>query len=127
MKVLEPYLLTRLAAAVALGVLAGLAAGSWYIGGLFGGGAFAVLLVARRSGRYLGTPRGAVLTRDERGRSIADRAARNGFVVLLLAIAAVTVVGHVLGRSAAPLPLLDAALALGALTWLASDVWQRRN
>lgn len=122
-----PYLLTRWAAAAVLGLLAGLATGSWYLGGLFGGVALVALLVLRRSGRYLGTPQGAVLARDERGRTIADRAARNGFVVLMLTLAAVAVAGHALGRSAVPLPWIDALLALAGVTWLASDLWQRRG
>ncbi len=127
MKASIPYLLTRWTAAAVLGLLAGLATGSWYLGGLFGGVAFVALLVLRRSGRYLGTPQGAVLARDERGRTIADRAARNGFAVMMLTLAAVAVAWHALGRSAVPLPWIDALLALAGVTWLASDLWQRRG
>ncbi len=121
------YVATRLLVAVVLAVLAGAVSGSAYVAGMFGGLIFVVLLVARRSGRYLTTGDGAVLRRDERGREIADRAARSGFVVLVLATGALALVYHALGRAAVPVGLLEGALALGALSWLASDLWQRRG
>ncbi len=121
------YVATRLFVAVVLAVLAGLVSGSAYLAGMFGGLIFVVLLVARRSGRYLSTANGAILRRDERGREIADRAARNGFVVLVLATGGLAMVFHALGRTAVPVGLLEGALALGALAWLASDLWQRRG
>ncbi len=121
------YIATRLVVAVALALLAGLASGSSYVAGAVGGLAFVALLVARRSGRYLETGSAAVLDRDERGRTIADRAARNGFVVLVLATAALSMVSHALGRSTVSVALLEGSLALAALAWLASDLWQRRG
>ncbi|MEJ2287528.1 MAG: hypothetical protein P8Y02_02595 [Deinococcales bacterium] len=121
------YLATRLVVATALALFAGLATGNAYVAGALGGVAFVALVVVRRSGRYLETSDGAVLQRDERGRSIADRAARNGFVVLVLATAALSLASHALGRSTVSVTLVEAALALGALTWLASDLWQRRS
>lgn len=121
------YLAPRLLAVAALVVLAGLAGGSWYVAGLLGGVVLVALLALRRSGRYLVTAEGAVLQRDERGRAIADRAARNGFVVLVLATGALSIAFHVAGRTAVPLGLLEGAMALGALVWLASDLWQRRG
>lgn len=121
------YVVTRLLVAAVLAVLVGLVSGSSYLAGAVGGLGFVVLLVARRSGRYLTTADGAVLRRDERGREIADRAARNGFVVLVLATGALSMVFHALGRTAVPVGLLEGALALAALAWLASDLWQRRG
>jgi len=121
------YVATRLLVAAVLAALAGLVGGSWYLAGVFGGLSFVALMVVRRGGRYLTTANGAVVRRDERGREIADRAARNGFVVLVLATGVLAMVFHALGRGAVPVGLLDGALVLGALAWLASDLWQRRD
>ncbi len=121
------FVAARLLAAALLGGLAALAGASWYVAGALAGVAAVALLVARRQGRYLAGQRGAVLQRDERGRMIADRAARNGFVVLVLAVGAISIVAHALGRASIPLGLLEGALAAGALAWLASDAWQRRG
>jgi len=121
------FVATRLLAAIVVGGLAVLVGASWYAAGALAGLAAVALLVASRQGRHLSTANGAVLRRDERGRMIADRAARNGFVVLLLAVAAITVAAHALGRTSVSVGLVDAALAAGALAWLASDLWQRRG
>jgi hypothetical protein len=121
------YVATRLFVAAVMAVLVGLVGGSWYLAGVFGGLSFVVLMVARRGGRYLTSADGSVLRRDERGREIADRAARNGFVVLMLATGTLSMVFHALGRAAVPVGLLEGALALAALAWLASDLWQRRG
>ncbi|HKI56968.1 MAG TPA: hypothetical protein VKB31_07420 [Trueperaceae bacterium] len=121
------FVATRLLAAIVVGGLAVLVGASWYAAGALAGLAAVGLLVASRQGRHLSTANGAVLRRDERGRMIADRAARNGFVVLLLAVAAITVAAHALGRTSVSVGLVDAALAAGALAWLASDLWQRRG
>ena len=121
------FVATRTLVAAALGALAVLVGASWYAAGVLAGVALVALLVARRSGRYLSTDNGAVLRRDERGREIADRAARNGFVVLVLAVGAISAVSHALGRASVPVGAVEGALAAGALAWLASDLWQRRG
>jgi len=121
------FVATRLLAAIVVGGLAVLVGASWYAAGALAGLAAVGLLVASRQGRHLSTANGAVLRRDERGRMIADRAARNGFVVLLLGVAAITLAAHALGRTSVSVGLVDAALAAGALAWLASDLWQRRG
>ena len=121
------YVATRLLVAAVITVLAGLVGGSWYLAGVFGGLGFVVPMVARRGGRSFTTANGSVLRRDERGREIADRAARNGFVVLVAATGALAMAFHAPGRAAVPVGLLEEALALGALAWLASDLWQRRG
>ena len=121
------FVATRTLVAAALGALAVLVGASWYAAGVLAGVALVALLVARRSGRYLSTDNGSVLRRDERGREIADRAARNGFVVLVLAVGAISAVSHALGRASVPVGAVEGALAAGALAWLASDLWQRRG
>ena len=121
------FVATRTLVAAALGALAVLVGASWYAAGVLAGVALVALLVTRRSGRYLSTDNGAVLRRDERGREIADRAARNGFVVLVLAVGAISAVSHALGRASVPVGAVEGALAAGALAWLASDLWQRRG
>lgn len=127
MRMSVSFIAVRLLIAWAVAGLSLLAGASGYVAGLAAGLAFVGLLVLHGRGRYLHTGRGAVLARDERGRAIADRAARNGFVVLILAVTALSLATHGLGRSALPVAWLDAALAAGSLAWIASDLWQRRG
>lgn len=53
-------------------------------------------------------------------------AARNGFVVVILALGAARLSFHAAALPTAPTYLLDVILAAGGLTWLASDLLQRR-
>ncbi len=122
------YVLTRLPIVVALALLAALAGGSVWLVGAVAGAAGAAIALVPGGGRYgvRSGPRGVALERDERGRLIADRAARNGFVVVVVALGAASIVLHASGRSVVPGYLLDLILAAGVLTWMGSDLLQRR-
>jgi hypothetical protein len=92
-------------------------------------GALVFFLLAPRCGRYVVKAEGgtAPLRRDERTRAIRDQAARNAFVLTVLALAGLTIAyGQVLG---APVPVaaLGGILGLAAVTYIASDVCLRRR
>ena len=63
----------------------------------------------------------------ERGELIRDRAARNGFVGLMLAAAAVGVYATLAGLSDVPSSVMSGLVLLGVLVYFASDRWLRRR
>ncbi len=89
---------------------------------------FALFLWMPRSGRYAVHPEFGVtaLRRDERTQAINAVAARNGFVVIMLAMAAMALYFEAMARSQVPIGVLHLSLALGILTYFLSDFWLRR-
>jgi hypothetical protein len=123
------YDVSRAALAVILG-------GALCLGGLPWWGAapasilvLAFLLTARRSGRYVVQSEDGIapLRRDERSRAIRDKAARNAFIVTVLAVAGLSIAyGRVLD-AAVPGTALSVVLALAVVAYAVSDFYLRRS
>jgi nitrogen fixation-related uncharacterized protein len=88
---------------------------------------FVLFLWAPRSGRYAVHPELGVtaLRRDERTQVINDKAARNGFVVTILMIAAIAAYFGAIAQTNVPILALHLSLVLGVLTYFFSDFWLR--
>ena len=123
------YYISRTLISAALGGLFALTGASWWMALLATATACAFFLWAPRSGRYAVHPKFGVtaLRRDERTQAIRDRAARNAFVVTILAVAAIAVYFGSVARTDVPIAFLSGAIALAALTYFASDLWLRRS
>ena len=67
------------------------------------------------------------LRRDERTQGITDKAAKNAFVVVMLAVLALILYYGRLAPAEVPLSALDLLLALGALTYFGTELWLRRT
>ncbi len=120
---------------VSRAALAAIFGGALYLGGLPWWGAvpagilvLVFFLAAPRSGRYVVEKEDGVapLRRDERSRAIRDKAARNAFIVTVLAVAGLLLAyGRVL-HAAVPVTALSAVLALAVITYAVSDLCLRR-
>jgi hypothetical protein len=123
------YTITRALISVALGGLLALSGLPWWGALLVGGMAFAFFLWAPRGGRYVVKPRDGIapLRRDERTKATRDQAARNAFSATMVALAAVTIYYGVIAPNDVPVTIPNAILALGLLTYSASDYWLRRS
>lgn len=90
MRRLSRYYISRAIISSAFGGLLAVTGSTWWMAALMGLIVFALFLWAPHSGRYAVHPElgGSALRRDERTQVISDKAARNGFVVTLLALAA---------------------------------------
>ena len=123
-----PYIASRAVVAAVLAVALYFGGLPWWSAVLAGGLALAYFLWAHGSGRYVVREKGgaAPLRRDERSQTVADKSARNAFVVTVLAVAALTMVyGRVLEDSV-PVSALVGVLGLAALTYALSDPFLRR-
>jgi Ca2+/Na+ antiporter len=124
-----PYIASRAALAAVLAVALYFGGLPWWSAALAGGLALAYFLWAPRSGRYVVRDQdgAAPLRRDERSQTVTDKSARNGFVVTVLAVAALTMVyGRVLEDSV-PVSALVGVLGLAAATYALSDLFLRRT
>lgn len=123
------YYITRALISVALGALLALAGLPWWGALLTSVGTFAFFLWVPSSGRYVVHPElGATAMRhDERTKAIRDRAARNAFIVTMLAVAGVTVYFGLIAPADVPTTILSLILALGTLTYFVSDFLLRRS
>jgi len=129
MTTMSRYYISRAFMAAALGCLFALAGGQWWAGAIAGVIAFAFFLWAPHSQRYTVRREAGVtpLRRDERSRSIRDRAARNAFVVTIVTVAGIAIYYGTVSPADVPVSLLSASLAAGMLTYLFSDLWLRRT
>jgi hypothetical protein len=123
------YYLTRVLISAALGGILALARSPWWMSVSVGVLALAFFIWAPRSGRYVVRPESGVapLRRDERTQAINDRAARNAFVLCMLATAAAAIYFGLVARADVPVIVLDVTLALGLLTYFVSDAVLRRS
>jgi len=128
MRGMKWYYVSRALFAAALGAVLVLGGSAWWIGAAAGTLALAWFLAAPHVGRYTVHPdHGATaLRRDERGAAINSSAARNGFVVSMLAIAGIIIYVGAFAMDGVPAPVLQWLLALGVVTYYASDFWLRR-
>ncbi len=125
---LSRYYLSRMIVTIVIAALFVLTGAPWWI-------AVGVLLLtlafflwAPASGRYVVRPelgaRG--LQRDERTQTITHQAARNGFMVVVLALGLIALFFGTIVQKNVPVLLLNLVLALGFLTYFVSDLWLRR-
>jgi hypothetical protein len=125
---MKAYYLTRAIIAVTIGGIL-LAGGSpWWISIGIAGLVMIWFFVAPRLGRYAVHPEYGVtaLRRDERAEAINNAAARNAFVVSMLAIGGVIIYVRAAASDGIPTTVLKAILLLGVLVYYASDFWLRR-
>ena len=127
-KVSSRYILTRALIAVGLGALVGWKT-YWWSGVVVGVATLVFFIWAARSGRYMVDPDGgeAPMRLDERMRAIRDRAARNAFIALMLALAVLALYFGLLQPGDIPSQILTTVLALGFLTYFVSDALQRQG
>jgi hypothetical protein len=123
------YYASRAAVALAVSLLLALTGSPWWVAVLLGGLVLAFFVWAPHSGRYAVHPEHGVtaLRRDERTQMINDKAARNAFVASMLALAGIAIYFGAFAAALVPVTLLELILVLGALTYLASDIWLRRS
>ncbi len=125
---MRAYYISRALLSVGFGVLFVLGGASWWVGILIAAVAFGWFLLAPRIGRYSVHPERGVtaLQRDERSQMINDKAARNAFVICMLAVAGVALYHHSLALSSVPTAVLEGILVLGAAVYYISDFLLRR-
>jgi 1,4-dihydroxy-2-naphthoate octaprenyltransferase len=92
-------------------------------------GALVFFLLAPRCGRYVVKDDGgaAPLRRDERTRAIRDQAARNAFILTVLALAGLAIAYGLILDAAVPVSALGGVLGLAALAYAVSDLRLRRS
>ncbi len=123
---MSAYYISRAIISAAFAVFLAVTGFELWMATLMGAIVFGLFLWAPRSGRYAVHPEFGVtaLRRDERTQGINDRAARNAFVVVMLALAGLAIY---FGATAfVPVRVLEYALILGVLTYFGSDLFLRR-
>lgn len=122
------YYLSRGLIATGFGVMLIFLGAPWLIGlGVFAL-AMAWFLWAPRSGLYVVRPQGgiAALSRDERLASMNNKAARNGFVVAVMALAVCLTYFRVWGGDTVPTAIVASILVLTVLVYAISGFVLRR-
>lgn len=122
------YYLSRALISLVFGGFFILTGSPWWMAILVAGVTFGFFLWAPRSGRYVAKSEAGVtaMQRDERTQAIADKAARNAFVVLALAVAGIALYFGMFSRTSVPVSALNLSLVLAGLVYLGTDFWQRR-
>lgn len=125
---MNAYYASRAVLCAALGAFFAFAGAAWWTAALIGAAAFALFVVAPRTGRYAVHPEEGVtaLRRDERTQAINAAAALNAFVISMLALGGVIVYFGTLVSRDVPVMVLEGLLVLGALVYYVSDFWLRR-
>jgi hypothetical protein len=123
------YYVSRMLISAGLGVLLATTGATWWSAALMAGIVFLLFVWAPQSGRYAVHPELGVtaLRRDERTQGITDKAARNAFVVVMLAVMGLVLYYGRLSPAEVPVPALDLLLALGAVAYFGTDLWLRRT
>lgn len=123
------YYVSRAVVSIAFGGLFALTGSPWWVAALIAGVAFGWFLYAPRSGRYAVHPElgATALRRDEYTQAINDRSARNAFIMVMLAIAGLSLYFGNQDSTQVPLQLLQLTLILGVLVYFISDLIQRRS
>lgn len=123
------YYISRAIISAAFGLLLALAGLQWWIATLTSAIVFGFFLWAPRSGRYAVHSEFGIsaLRRDERTQAINDKAARNAFVVTMLAIAGSAIYFGSIAPASVPVVMLQGTLILGTLTYFVSDFLLRRS
>ena len=125
---LLPYYLSRGVLSIAFGGLFWLTGSPLWEAALIGGLLLALFLWAPHSGRYSVHPEFGVtaLRRDERTQVVNDKAARNAFVAVMLALAAASLYWGSAGAAVVSIGVLKILLIGGTLIYFASDLWFRK-
>jgi len=125
---MRSYYISRTLISIAFGALFLLTGSPWWMGVLMGALALGFFLWAPRSGRYAVHPELGVtaLRRDEHTQSINDRAARNAFVIMGLALAGVSIYFSAVSKADVPVALLNYTLILGVAVYFITDLVLRR-
>jgi hypothetical protein len=121
---MKSYYVSRAIISMAFGAL--FATGStWWTGIVVGTLTFAWFLIAPHLGRYSVHPGFGItaLRRDERTQVINDKAARNAFVINMLAVGGILVYFGTYAITSAPVAVFKWLLLLGVLVYYASDFW----
>jgi hypothetical protein len=122
------YYLSRALISLGFGAFFVLTGSPWWMAILFAGVAFGFFLWAPHGGRYVAHPEAGVtaMQRDERTQAIADKAARNAFVVLAFSVAGIVIYFGMYARTSVPVTVLNLTLVLAGLVYAVSDFWLRR-
>jgi hypothetical protein len=101
----------------------------WWSGALVAVAAMAFFLWAPGSGRYLVEPEGGTnpLRLDERTAAIRDHAARDGFVVLMLSLAALVLYFGLFQPGDIPYQYILGVTSFGFLAYFVSDALRRQQ
>ena len=123
------YYVSRLAVTALVVAVLLLAGSPWWVVTVVGVLVLGFFLLAPRGGRYVVKAEHGVtaLRRDERTQDVANKASRNGFIVLMLAAAAVAIYWGVVAETGVPAFVLYLLVALGWVVYFASDFWLRRR
>ena len=124
---MKSYYVSRAIISMAFGIL--FATGStWWTGILAAILAFAWFLLAPHIGRYSVHPEFGMtaLRRDERAQVINDKAARNAFVISMLALAGAIVYFGTLAVTSVPTAVFKWVVILGIVVYYVSDFWLRK-
>jgi hypothetical protein len=126
---MRAYYASRALISIAFGALFVFTGGGWWAGVLMAALVFGFFLWAPRSGRYVVHPELGVtaLRRDEQTQAINDRAARNAFVVMGLALASLAIYYGSFVHVNVPVALLNYTLILGVAVYFISDLALRRR
>jgi hypothetical protein len=129
MKGMSLYYISRFIVSIIFGALFFTTGSPLWISILIGCAAFAWFLWAPHTGRYSVNPELGItaLRRDERTQQINDRAARNGFIVLGIAIAVLSIYFGTILQQDLPIYILSYTLLLGVLTYFVTDYKLRRS
>ena len=122
------YYVSRTLISIILGGLFPLLGAQWWMAVLAGLLALAVFFYAPLNGRYTVQPdKGfTALGRDEFSRSVTDKAGRNAFVFIMIALAGIIIYSLLSARTDVPVNTLSVVLALGVFVFFVSDYWMRR-
>ncbi len=125
---MKAYYLSRALISIAFGALVAVSGSAWWLGLAVAVVAFGWFLLAPHIGRYSVHPEfgATALRRDERSQMINDKAARNAFVVSMLAVAAVAIYYEAMAVGSVPVGVIKWLLVLGAVAYYASDFLLRR-
>jgi hypothetical protein len=122
------HYLIRIAISILWGGLFALAGWPWWLAVILGGILFAWFIWAPRSGRYVVRSESGRLGlwRDERTQAIVNKAARNAFIVTMLAIGGIIFYFGIIVSSNVPVVLISLIMFLAFVTYFISDLWLRR-
>jgi hypothetical protein len=125
---MKAYYISRAIISMAFGTLFLLTGSSWWTGILVSLLAFAWFLMAPHIGRYSVHPEFGVtaLRRDELTQVVNDKAARNAFIVSMLALGGTILYFGTLSLTSVSIAVFKWILILGVVVYYVSDFWLRK-
>jgi hypothetical protein len=124
---MKTYYVSRAIFAIILAALLATFGLPWWAAVLMGLLVMAAFILLARGKRFVVQPEGGFspLRRDEMGKAIYRTAGLNGFVALVLSLAALTFYFGVIAQSDLPVSLLEAALAIGVVAYIITEYRMR--